>query len=45
MGNFIGLHLVSIMYAAFQQFLRTQDVEIDFSANYDAAISMRIESG
>lgn len=40
-GTFSGLHLVSIMYAAFQQFAPGEDVGIDFSAEYESAISMR----
>jgi hypothetical protein len=43
-GKFSGLHLVSIMYAAFQQFAPSEDVGIDFSAEYEAAISMRGEN-
>lgn len=40
-GSFSGLHLVSIMYAAIQQFAPGEDVGIDFSAEYESAISMR----
>lgn len=40
-GKFSGLHLVSIMYAAFQQFAPGEDVGIDFSAEYVTARSMR----
>lgn len=36
-GEFSGLHLVSIMYAAFQQFAPHLDVGIDLSAEYSAA--------
>jgi tetratricopeptide (TPR) repeat protein len=40
-GKFSGLHLCSIMYAAFKQFAPGEDVGIDFSKEYEAAISMR----
>ena len=40
-GQFSGLHLVSIMYAAFKQFAPGEDVGIDFSKEYGAATSMR----
>lgn len=40
-GEFSGLHLCSIMYAAFKQFAPGEDVGIDFSKEYDAAVSMR----
>lgn len=40
-GQFSGLHLCSIMYAAFKQFAPKEDVGIDFSKEYDAATSMR----
>ena len=40
-GKFSGLHLCSIMYAAFKQFAPHDDVGIDFSKEYEAAISMR----
>jgi Flp pilus assembly protein TadD len=40
-GKFSGLHLCSIMYAAFRQFAPGENVGIDFSKEYDAAISMR----
>jgi tetratricopeptide (TPR) repeat protein len=40
-GKFSGLHLCSIMYAAFKQFAPGEDVGIDFSKEYEAAVSMR----
>lgn len=40
-GAFSGLHLCSIMYAAFKQFAPHEDVGIDFSKEYEAAVSMR----
>ncbi len=40
-GEFSGLHLCSIMYAAFKQFAPNEDVGIDFSKEYEAAIGMR----
>ena len=40
-GVFSGLHLCSIMYAAFKQFAPHEDVGIDFSKEYEAAQSMR----
>jgi len=39
-GKFSGLHLCSIMYAAFKQFAPQEDVGIDFSKEYDAARKM-----
>lgn len=36
-GEFTGLHLCSIMYAAFKQFAPKEDVGIDFSKEYEAA--------
>jgi tetratricopeptide (TPR) repeat protein len=36
-GEFSGLHLCSIMYAAFKQFAPNEDVGIDFSREYEAA--------
>ena len=36
-GEFSGLHLCSIMYAAFKQFAPNDDVGIDFSKEYKAA--------
>lgn len=36
-GEFTGLHLVSIMYAAFQQFALGQNVGVDFSKEYQIA--------
>ena len=40
-GTFSGLHLCSIMYAAFKQFAPGEDVGIEFSKEYEAAASMR----
>jgi len=40
-GQFSGLHLCSIMYAAFKQFAPDEDVGIDFSIEYGAAIGTR----
>ena len=36
-GKFSGLHLCSIMYAAFKQFAPNEVVGIDFSSEYEAA--------
>jgi len=40
-GEFSGLHLCSIMYTAFKRFAPNEDVGIDFSKEYEAALSMR----
>ena len=40
-GNYSGLHLCSIMYAAFKQFAPNEDVGIDFSKEYEAVLEMR----
>lgn len=40
-GEFTGLQLVSIMYAAYQQFAPGQDVGIDLSEEYAAAVGQR----
>lgn len=40
-GEFTALHLVSIMYAAFQQFAPGQDVGLDLSKEYAAAMMQR----
>ncbi len=40
-GEFSGLHLCSIMYAAFKQFAPNEDVGIDFSKEYEAATGTR----
>jgi hypothetical protein len=40
-GKYSGLHLCSIMYAAFKQFAPKEDVGLDFSKEYAAAIEMR----
>ena len=37
-GEFTGLHLISIMFAAFQQFAPDTDIGIDFSKEYLIAI-------
>ena len=39
-GEFTGLHLVAIMYAAFQQFAPEEDVGIDFSQEYAQAVAI-----
>ena len=39
-GEFSGLHLLSLMYTAFQQFKPGQDVGIDFSNEYQLAQGM-----
>lgn len=38
-GEYSGLHLISIMYAAFQQFAPDTDVGIDLSKEYRMAAS------
>lgn len=43
-GEFTGLHLVCMMYAAVQQFAPQQDVGIDLSAEYEAALRSRGDS-
>lgn len=40
-GEFSGLHLVSIMYVAFQQTAPGQDVGIDLSREYQAAQAIK----
>ena len=40
-GEFSGLHLCSIMYAAFKQFAPNEDVGIDLLKEYEAAIGTR----
>lgn len=40
-GEFTGLQLVSIMYAAYQQFAPGQDVGIDLSEEYAAAVGQQ----
>jgi tetratricopeptide (TPR) repeat protein len=42
-GEFTGLQLVSIMYAAFQQFSPGQDVGIDLSEEYAVAVGKKRE--
>ena len=39
-GTFSGLHLLAIMYAAFQQIDPTMDTGADFSAEYASALDM-----
>jgi hypothetical protein len=39
-GSFSGLHLLSIMYAAFQKTAPGTDVGIDFSGEYAQAVAM-----
>ena len=36
-GSFTGLHLMSLMYTAFQQFAPETDIGFDLSAEYAAA--------
>lgn len=40
-GEFTGLQLVSIMYAAFQQFAPGQNVGVDFSKEYEIAVDQQ----
>ncbi len=40
-GKFSGLHLLAIMYAAFQQIDPTMDTGVDFAAEYKAATEMQ----
>jgi hypothetical protein len=40
-GEFTGLHLISIMYAAFQQFAPDTDIGIDLSKEYRIAMDKR----
>jgi Flp pilus assembly protein TadD len=40
-GKYSGLHMVSMMYAAFQEIAPGTDVGIDFSREYQAAKAMR----
>ena len=42
-GQFSGLHLLSIMYAAFQDLDPSADVGVDFKAEYDAAKQMQAQ--
>lgn len=37
-GEYTGLHLISIMYAAFQQFAPDTDIGIDLSKEYRSAL-------
>jgi tetratricopeptide (TPR) repeat protein len=40
-GKFSGMHLVSIMYAAFKQIDPTMDAGVDLQREYDAAMAMQ----
>ena len=40
-GQFSGLHLLAIMYAAFRQIDSTLESGADFSAEYEAALQMK----
>ena len=40
-GKFSGLHLLAIMYTAFQQIDPTMDTGVDFAAEYKAAMEMQ----
>ena len=40
-GKFSGMHLVSIMYAAFKQIDPTMDAGVDLQCEYDAAMAMQ----
>jgi putative SOS response-associated peptidase YedK len=40
-GKFSGMHLVSIMYAAFKQIDPTMDSGVDLQREYDAAMAMQ----
>lgn len=40
-GKFSGMHLVSIMYAAFKRIDPTMDAGIDLAAEYQAALALR----
>ena len=40
-GEFSGLHLLAIMYTAFQQIDPTMDTGVDFAAEYKAAVQMQ----
>ena len=40
-GKFSGLHLLAIMYAAFQQIDPSMDTGVDFAAEYNAAAQMQ----
>jgi hypothetical protein len=40
-GKFSGLHLVSIMYAAFKQIDPLMDAGVDLQREYDAAMAMQ----
>ena len=39
-GNFSGLHLLSLEYVAFKQFAPAQDIGIDLSQEYQAALAL-----
>jgi hypothetical protein len=40
-GKFSGLHLLAIMYTAFQQIDPTMETGADFAAEYKAAVEMQ----
>ena len=40
-GEFSGLHLVSLMYVAFQQIAPGQDVGFDLATEYEMALALR----
>jgi tetratricopeptide (TPR) repeat protein len=42
-GNFSGMHLVSIMYAAIKEMDPNMDAGIDLEAEYEAAMAMRTQ--
>ncbi len=42
-GKFSGLHLLAIMYTAFQQIDPTMDTGADFGAEYQAALEMQLK--
>lgn len=44
-GDFSGLHLVAIMYTAFRQMDPSLNAGIDFSKEYEAALSFRAGPG
>lgn len=41
-GKFSGLHLLAIMYTAFQQIDPTMDTGVDFAAEYKAAVELKV---
>lgn len=40
-GKFSGLHLLAIMYTAFQQIDPSMEMGVDFAAEYKAAVQMQ----